>query len=70
MHRALQERPIATAAVLVEKTDLTPATVNKSLVQLMNLGMVRELTRQKRNRVFSYTSYLDILNQGTEQPEA
>ncbi len=70
VHRALQERPIATAAVLVEKTGLTPATVNKSLVQLMNLGMVRELTRQKRNRVYSYTSYLDILNQGTERPEA
>lgn len=65
-----RERPIVTAAVLLAKTGLTPAAVNKSLVQLMALDMVRELTRQKRNRVYSHTSYLDIPNQGTERLEA
>lgn len=29
---------------------------------LQNLGIVRELTAQKRNRIFSYKRYLDILN--------
>ena len=32
-------------------------------------GIVRELTAQKRKRIFSYSSYLDILNRGTELPE-
>jgi Fic family protein len=54
---------------LVEKTGITPATVNKSLENLKRLGIVSELTSRKRNRIFSYTGYLDIMNQGTELPD-
>jgi Fic family protein len=54
VHRTLMEHPIGTSNWLVEKTGLTPATVNKSLASLMQLGIVRELTAQKRNRVFIY----------------
>jgi len=68
IHRALMERPITTAGWLVKKTDITPATVNKCLVHLERLGIVRELTSRKRNRLFSYTGYVDIMNQGTELP--
>ena len=67
-HRALMERPIVTTGWLVSKTGITPATVNKSLVHLENLGIVRELTAQKRNRLFSYTGYVNILSEGTEIP--
>jgi Fic family protein len=66
VHRALMEHPIATAGMLVEKTGITPATVNKTLGHLERLGIVRELTAQKRNRLFSYSGYLEILNRGTE----
>lgn len=69
IHRMLMEHPIATSNWLVEKTGLTPATVNKSLVNLEQLGIVRELTAQKRNRLFSYQGYVDIMNWGTELPE-
>ena len=68
IHRAFLEHPIATAGWLVEKTGLAPATVNKCLGHLERLGIVRELTAQKRNRVFSYAGYVAILNQGTELP--
>ena len=50
----------------MEKTGIAPATVNKCLRNLEGLGIVRELTSGKRNRVFSYAGYLDIMNQGTE----
>jgi hypothetical protein len=33
---------------------------------LENLGIVREITGRKRERVFAYTRYLAILNEGTE----
>ena len=69
VHRVLLEHPIATPGLLVEKTGITPATVNKCLGHLERLGVVRELTARKRNRVFSYTQYVAILNQGTELPE-
>ena len=68
VHRALMEQPIATAGWLVEKTGITPATVNKRLGSLERLGIVRELTGAKRNRLFSYGRYVEIMNQGTELP--
>ena len=68
IHRALMERPITTAGWLVKKTGITPATVNKALTHLERLGIVRELTSRKRNRLFSYTGYVDIMNRGTELP--
>ena len=69
VHRALSERPIATTRWLVDKTGISAATVNKTLDHLERLGIVRELTEQKRNRVFSYVEYINIMNQGTELPD-
>jgi Fic family protein len=69
VHRALMEHPIATAGWLVRRTGITPATVNKCLGHLERLDIVRELTGQKRSRIFSYTRYITIMNQGTELPQ-
>jgi Fic family protein len=68
IHRVLQRQPIATAASLAAVTGLTPATVNKSLAHLERVGVVAELTRKQRGRVFSYARYIDILNEGMELP--
>lgn len=68
VHRALQRQPLATAASLVAATGLTPATVNKSLAHLERLGVVVELTRKQRGRVFSYARYAEILNEGMALP--
>ncbi len=61
VHEALQRQPIVTAAALVRMTELTAATVNKSLAHLERLGIVAELTNRQRGRVFSYRRYLDEL---------
>jgi len=68
VHRALMEHPIATSGSLVEKTGITPATVNKALGHLARLGIVKELTAKKRNRLFSYAGYVEIMSRGTELP--
>lgn len=68
VHRALMEHPVATSASLVKKTGITPATVNKALSHLERLGIVRELTARKRNRLFSYAGYVEIMSRGTELP--
>jgi Fic family protein len=68
VHRGLMEHPIATSGRLVEKTGITPVTVNKALRHLVQLGIVRELTARKRNRLFSYAGYVEIMNRGTELP--
>ena len=69
VHQALQRQPIATAASLAGSTGLTPATVNKSLAHLERIGVVTELTRKQRGRVFSYARYAEILSEGMELPE-
>lgn len=68
VHLALMERPIATPTWLAEKTGISFATVGKSLSHLAKLGIVKELTSQKRNRVFAYHRYVGILNEGAELP--
>lgn len=69
VHQALLAHPLATSGSLVEQLGLTPATVNKALSHLEQLGIVKELTARKRNRVFSYAGYIDIMNRGTELPD-
>ncbi len=66
VHHSLQSRPITNTAALVAATGLTPATINRSLVHLERLRVVRRLGNRRRDRVFSYTGYLAILNVGTE----
>jgi len=69
IHRALLVRPISTAGWLVKKTAISPATVNKCLNHLENLGIVSELTGRKRNRLYSYSRYIEIMNYGTGLPD-
>ncbi|MBN1549886.1 Fic family protein [bacterium] len=70
IHQAFMEMPIATSGWLVEKTGITPATVNKTLDHLERLEIIKEITAQKRNRVFSYRKYIEIMSEGTELPES
>jgi Fic family protein len=68
VHRVLSERPIANVKQLSKQAQLSPATINRCLRDLGKLGIVRELTTMKRNRLFSYPKYLEIMNRGTELP--
>ncbi|MCB2189750.1 MAG: Fic family protein [Deltaproteobacteria bacterium] len=68
IHRALMEHPLSTSGSLVKKTGITPATANKALGHLEQLGIIKELTAQKRNRLFSYVGYIEIMSHGTELP--
>jgi len=41
---------------------MTFPAANKTMAMLVQTGIARELTGQRRNRVFSYDTYLTILN--------
>lgn len=68
LHKFLSH-PLATPGSLVKATGLTPATVNKALAHLERLGIVREITAKRRNRLYSYEKYVEIMNTGTELPD-
>jgi Fic family protein len=63
---ALRDRPLANLNALTESTGASYPTVARAVEALENLGIVREITGRKRERVFAYTRYLAILNEGTE----
>ena len=68
VHRVLMQRPIVSVGAVAELTGLTFVTANRALGHLQELGVVAELTGQRRNRLFSYTSYIEALDRGTELP--
>ncbi len=62
----LRQRPLTTLRQLAPSADITFPTASKAMVALVGLGIARELTGQRRNRVFVYDAYLAILNEGGE----
>lgn len=63
---ALRDRPLANLNALTESTGASYPTVARAVEALEDLGIVREITGRRRERVFAYTRYLDILGEGTE----
>jgi hypothetical protein len=45
---------------------MTFPTANKTMAQFVAVGIARERTGQRRNRIFSSDAYLSILNEGGE----
>jgi len=66
--RVLCEHPITTQNQIKDLTGLSFPAVSKAMAQLRNLKVVKEITGKQRNRIFAYTQYLSILNEGTEKP--
>lgn len=63
---ALKERPLASLNGISSRTGLSFPATSKGMDLLVNIGVVREITGQRRNRVFVYDRYLAILNEGIE----
>jgi Fic family protein len=65
VHHVLQLRPIVTIAAAAKRSRLTIPTVTAAIEGLERIGVVRELTGKRRNRLFGYARYLALLNEGT-----
>jgi Fic family protein len=63
---ALRRRPLCSLKQLCQETALTFPTAAKAMQTLVDLNIARELTGQRRNRLFVYDTYLAILNEGGE----
>ncbi len=65
VHDLLRRRPLVSIPVVARQFGLSTPTVSASLGHLARLGIVREVTGRRRNRLFVYQAYLDLLNEGT-----
>lgn len=63
---ALRQRPLCSLRQLCHNAGMTFPTATKAMMTLVEGGIVRELTGQRRNRIFVYDAYLNILNEGDE----
>jgi Fic family protein len=63
---ALRQRPLSTLRQTAQQAGISFPTATKAMLSLVDMGIARELTGQRRNRVFVYDAYLNILNEGGE----
>ena len=68
VHEALKARPILSMPDVCNATRLSFPAASSAMELLSGLGIAKELTGKRRNRLFVYDRYLAILNEGTERP--
>jgi len=68
VHEALKARPIQSLPAVRNATGLSFPAVSSAMNLLVDQGIARELTGKRRNRLFVYDRYLEILNEGTARP--
>jgi len=66
VHEVMRQRPIVTIALITELCDTTVPTATNALRNLEKLGIVLEVTGKERGRVYAYTKYLEVLDEGTD----
>lgn len=66
VHETLKARPILSMPQACRATGLSFPAATSAMDLLADLGIARELTGKRRNRLFVYDRYLAILNEGTE----
>jgi Fic family protein len=67
VHDALKARPIQSMSRVRDTTGLSFPGVSTAMDLLIDLGIARELTGKRRNRLFVYDRYLATLSEGTER---
>jgi Fic family protein len=63
---ALRQRPLSSLGQIAGNAGVSFPSATKAMRALEDIGIARELTGQRRNRVFVYDAYLNILNEGGE----
>ena len=66
VHEALKERPVTSLQDVVTRAGLSFPAASTGMEILEKAGIASELTGKKRNRVYGYSKYLEILAEGTE----
>lgn len=66
VHDLLKERGVVSLSSAAQALNVSFPTVAKAVEKLESLGLVREFTGKRKNRLFSYDPYVRVLSRGTE----
>ena len=64
--QALCQRPVTSIKALEERGGISFPTANTAMKHLVRLGIAHEITGGRRNRLFAYRTYLEILSEDGE----
>jgi len=62
----LPRSPLVTTRWVAKACDTTPPTAAKAIASLCAAGILEETSGRKRDRIYAYREYLDLLKEGTE----
>jgi Fic family protein len=68
LHQQLQRKPLTSVGQASAALGVSVPTATKALKVLESRGLVRETTQSKYRRIYSYTEYFEILNDGVGDP--
>lgn len=63
---AAKKLPQFSIAIMAKQLGTSIPTARSSINHLVNLGILKEITLQKRNKQYVYSQYLSLLEEGTE----
>lgn len=66
LHRSLQQQAIVNIPGAARELGINRTTISTCIRRLHELDIVREITGRRRNRLFVYDRYVQILSEGTE----
>jgi Fic family protein len=66
VHAELKRSPLIAVPHAAQRLGLSQPTVQKSLDHLAVLGIAHEITGKRKRRLYRYSSYMAILDEGTE----
>ena len=66
LHQRLKQKAIVNIPDSARELEINRTTISNCIRRLQELGIVREITGQRRNRLFVYDRYVQILGEGTE----
>ena len=62
----LKQLPQVSVQLIAKELGMTAPTARSSLNHMVNLGILEEVTGRKRDKIYIYRQYLNILEDGTE----
>ncbi len=65
LFESLPDHPMVTSPSVVQLLGTSPPAVGKAIDLLLRLGILQEVTGKRRDRVYAYRRYLDVLAEDT-----
>ncbi|MHB1462643.1 MAG: Fic family protein [Armatimonadota bacterium] len=66
VHHAIRRNPIITIATIVKEVNISKPTAAAAVAKLEDIGILKQVSSKRRERIYVYKTYLDILDEGTE----